>query len=1148
MKTQHIGLAIALLVSTSFVSIAQTTGQKIGENPTTKHPGAVLDLESTDKGVLFPRVALSNTTTWGLAGTATRGMLIYNTKTTTAGFTGTTTYPVATGDGTGLYFWDGTGWAAAAKVSGGDPTKDAWIDEPASTQVKLGTLSDGTTARTAGSEFVIKDDGKTGIGLTAPAYLLDLNGKIGVNGKQTIYNADALNTSFTGSLFIGNGGNNLASASGSTFQARHNTGVGIESLAANTSGAENTAVGSKSLNKNTTGWGNTATGAGALIANTTGRQNAAVGSNALRGNTTGSFNTALGANSMQNDLSAFTGRYNTAVGFKALPSLTSGDYNTFVGSTDSATNVLNGHISTGSYNTVLGYNSGNGITTGSNNLILGARVLGLGDVSNNIVIADGSGNQRIRILDNGNTGIGILTPKSRLDINGYVKLGSLDAPADALATASDRAGMIRYNSTSKAFQYHDDTQWVTTASTASADLTKDAWVDDNFNSMVKLGTLSDGTTVRTADKAFVAKDDGNVGIGLTAPKSRLDINGYAKLGSADAGADALVTASDRAGMMRYNGSNKNLQYHDNAEWRTLKPIETVHDLKDGYNDPTYSNVAIGSALFKPFGEIASSDLSTTNPKGFGNSAFGYRSLWKTTTGSQNTGLGVSSMFSNSSGSSNTGIGANVLLSNTTGSFNVAIGERSLAFNQTGAYNTSIGAYTGQNSTTSGTYSTGSYNTYLGYGTGDGIITGGKNTILGANVSGLPAALSNNIILADGDGNQRIRISDNGNTGIGILTPQSRLDINGYAKLGSLDAPADALATASDRAGMIRYNSTSKAFQYHDDTQWVTAASTASADLTKDAWVDDNFNSMVKLGTLSDGTTARVNNAAFVAKNDGKVGIGTITPVAKLSVEDNSAGLYAQLVSFLAPANNVVGNNTIVKLGTANTSKNTGEIRFNYQGDASNNNRLDLAFNGVAAPGLSLLAGGNVGIGETAPSAKLEVNGNVEIQAVEQVANGNNYAPLVWNTTTKRVESVILENVKQKITGLAPNGISTVYIFADTFTAAYEIKVYSNNGCGQSFYNKFFITGSGSNANSTWSINYVGGVSAGGVSASADPSVESTGQNSMKVTNATAGCTGSGDSTAFTYTISVNQATGALSIKNEGNVPRDYTVVIEKAFD
>jgi len=43
------------------------------------------------------------------------------------------------------------------------------------------------------------------------------------------------------------------------------------------------------------------------------------------------------------------------------------------------------------------------------------------------------------------------------------------------------------------------------------------------------------------------------------------------------------------------------------------------------------------------------------------------------------------------------------------------------------------------------------NTAVGYNTGRGIVTGVNNTILGANVQGLAATLSNNIILANGAG-------------------------------------------------------------------------------------------------------------------------------------------------------------------------------------------------------------------------------------------------------------------------------------------------------------------------------------------------------------------------------------------------------------
>lgn len=51
---------------------------KIGDNPTVINKAAILELESSSKGLLFPRVNLVNTTTWSLAtgSTATAGMTL----------------------------------------------------------------------------------------------------------------------------------------------------------------------------------------------------------------------------------------------------------------------------------------------------------------------------------------------------------------------------------------------------------------------------------------------------------------------------------------------------------------------------------------------------------------------------------------------------------------------------------------------------------------------------------------------------------------------------------------------------------------------------------------------------------------------------------------------------------------------------------------------------------------------------------------------------------------------------------------------------------------------------------------------------------------------------------------------------------------
>jgi hypothetical protein len=68
----------------------------------------------------------------------------------------------------GYYFFDGNLWQKInTGTSSGDTTNDAWINDPANTMVTLGTKADGS-ARTAGTEFVAKDNGAIGIGTSTP--------------------------------------------------------------------------------------------------------------------------------------------------------------------------------------------------------------------------------------------------------------------------------------------------------------------------------------------------------------------------------------------------------------------------------------------------------------------------------------------------------------------------------------------------------------------------------------------------------------------------------------------------------------------------------------------------------------------------------------------------------------------------------------------------------------------------------------------------------------------------------------------------------------------------------------------------------------------------------------------------------------------
>ncbi|WP_165501736.1 hypothetical protein [Pedobacter frigiditerrae] len=74
--TKKLSFFILLL---AFVQLAQAQ-VKVGDNPTEINKGSLLELESSNKGLLFPRVNLTNTTTWSLAAASTpvAGMILTN--------------------------------------------------------------------------------------------------------------------------------------------------------------------------------------------------------------------------------------------------------------------------------------------------------------------------------------------------------------------------------------------------------------------------------------------------------------------------------------------------------------------------------------------------------------------------------------------------------------------------------------------------------------------------------------------------------------------------------------------------------------------------------------------------------------------------------------------------------------------------------------------------------------------------------------------------------------------------------------------------------------------------------------------------------------------------------------------------------------
>jgi hypothetical protein len=341
-------------------------------------------------------------------------------------------------------------------------------------------------------------------------------------------------------------------------------------------------------------------------------------------------------------------------------------------------------------------------------------------------------------------------------------------------------------------------------------------------------------------------------------------------------------------------------------------------LGNGEGGASLSHTTGNEGQYNTFIGIGSGNANTT---GYQNTANGYQSLYSNTTGNFNTANGMYSLFSNTEGYRNTANGYRSLLSNTTGYYNTANGVQSLydlgAVQTAGSFVTGIsytiktvgdtnftligasentvgitftasGAGTGTGTATPNNTNS---NTAIGYNTGQGIITGSNNTIIGANVTGLAANLSNNIILADGAGNRRINVDSSGNVGIGTTTPGAKLHILGSTVANLLDDTAakfiieeanPVLEISGDDGGS--WSSTfvlTDAVGASDNRKWhISQGASAS---------ENKFGIGYQSITTSKavGDTNWVNVQDLVIDTSGNVGIGTILPQKPLDVKTSS---------------------------------------------------------------------------------------------------------------------------------------------------------------------------------------------------------------------------------------------------------------------
>jgi hypothetical protein len=354
----------SFVFSALFAELAK--GQSVGIGTQTPNSSAMLDISSTSKGLLIPRMTENEKSQ--IANPAT-GLLIWQT------------------DGTpGFYY------------NGGTPQGPKWY---------MLSIADESNWKLTGNSNV--DSALHFLGSTnkAPVFFKVRNTFAGQldSGKSTYFgykagwqNTDDYSTAFgtealsAPSEEVGNTAFGYQAAL-KTRSGGFNTAIGVQSLMENISGLSNTSVGASAMTYNVSGSRNAALGSGALAENDTADDNTAVGyfalennkasgntavgSSALQLNTTGSENAALGRRAMSWNT---TGFQNTAIGTAALTRNTTGSQNTAIGRAALALNTI------GNENTAVGQSALYYNTEGYNNTAMGDaalfnNTLGLGNTA-----------------------------------------------------------------------------------------------------------------------------------------------------------------------------------------------------------------------------------------------------------------------------------------------------------------------------------------------------------------------------------------------------------------------------------------------------------------------------------------------------------------------------------------------------------------------------------------------------------------------------------------------------------------------------------------------------------------------------------------------------------------------------------------------
>ena len=411
----------------------------------------------------------------------------------------------------------------------------------------------------------------------------------------------------------------------------------------------------------------------------------------------------------------------------------------------------------------------------------------------------------------------------------------------------------------------------------------------------------------------------------------------------------------------------------------------VNNTKAGHISFNRENTALGlesgsslsTGSFNAFFGNHSGKSTTT---GIYNVAIGSHALSNNITDSQNVAIGYNSMLSlgtviNPPGDQsrqNTAIGGRSLIGLTRGSQNLAIGTNTLANLEAGYNNMAIGSNAGSN------LERGSFNILIGYDVG-----------VSANLGSNQMSIGNLIYGTDIDGTDATISS--GNIGIGVKAPTEKLDVGGKARVRTLDTAADInVIMAADADGVLNKTTTT-----------VAALKGAVEFSPVDVNATGSNNSLI-LNKKSDGT-ARDTYTDFGVTDKGGIFIGDasdpdmpIWPALSIYKPASNITPYPQTKMYMENKR----TDEITELMFRNDLSRTAHFSI-YPSDSYSTHQNNALVMGTSAPNGMIfgspgdykffknrndvndelmrlqVSSGNLGIGTTTPTEKLEVNGTIK---------------------------------------------------------------------------------------------------------------------------------------------------------------------------